>query len=123
MTTNSAAAARLIEGRTAIVTGAAQGIGLAIARTLSAFGAAVVIADINGEAAREAAAALVAEGGAATPVATDVADEQQVRHCVEVAMETYERLDVYVNNAGLTCDASMQKMTLDQFRAVIDVHL
>jgi 3-oxoacyl-[acyl-carrier protein] reductase len=125
MTTSGTAdeSTKLLEGRTAIVTGAAQGIGLAIARTLSSSGAAVVIGDVNADAAERAATLLTSEGRAATAVATDVTDEGQVQRCVDIAVETYGQLNIYVNNAGLTRDASMQKMTLDQFRLVIDVHL
>lgn len=113
----------LLSSRTAVVTGAAQGIGFAIARTLSRHGAAVVIADIDGEAAEKAAASITAAGGVASAVPTDVADELQVQRAVDHAVRTHGRLDVYVNNAGVTRDASMHKMTLEQFRAVIDIHL
>ncbi|MGW6729686.1 3-oxoacyl-ACP reductase FabG [Nocardia sp. NPDC055029] len=113
----------LLRDRTAIVTGAAQGIGYAIAQTLARHGAAVVIADIDGEAAEKAAASIVTSGGVASAVVTDVANEQQVQQVVDHAVQTHGRLDVYVNNAGVTRDASMAKMTLEQFRTVIDIHL
>ncbi|MEU9063651.1 3-oxoacyl-ACP reductase FabG [Streptomyces sp. NPDC048430] len=113
----------LLNGRTALVTGAAQGIGFAIARILSRHGASVVIADIDRAAAAKAAAEISATGGTASSVTMDVADEAQVQTGVDHAVATFGGLHVYVNNAGITRDASMRKMSLDQFRSVIDVHL
>jgi 3-oxoacyl-[acyl-carrier protein] reductase len=113
----------LLSGRVAVVTGAAHGIGLAIARTLSRHGAAVVVADIDAEAAAKAATEISAAGGQASAIGTDVADEEQVQAAVDHAVRTHGGLHVYVNNAEVTRDASMQKMTLDRFRTVVDIHL
>lgn len=110
----------LLEGRSAIVTGAAQGIGLAIATTLAGHGARVTIADLDGDKAQAAAAAI---GPAARGVACDVTDEESVAALVAGAVEVYGGLDVIVNNAGITRDASLKKMTLENFQAVITVHL
>ncbi|MBW0121624.1 3-oxoacyl-ACP reductase FabG, partial [Pseudonocardia oceani] len=107
----------------AVVTGAASGIGLAIARTLSSHGAAVVVADLDGAAAALAADDITESGGTATAVEVDVTDERRVQTMVDHAVETYGGLHVLVNNAGITRDASLPKMSLDQFRAVVDVHL
>jgi 3-oxoacyl-[acyl-carrier protein] reductase len=112
----------LLEGRTAAITGAAQGIGLAIARTFAAQGATVVIGDLDGAAAERAAAGLVAEGGRAVALACDVRLEADMDRLIAEAVETGS-LDVMVNNAGITRDATMRKMTLEDFRLVIDVHL
>ncbi|WP_040794113.1 3-oxoacyl-ACP reductase FabG [Nocardia higoensis] len=111
----------LLEGRVAVVTGAAQGIGLHIARRFVAEGAKVAIGDINDE----AGAAAVAELGGETVAAyshCDVRDAGQVRTLIETA-ERFGPLGVFVNNAGLTRDATMRKMTEDDFDAVIGVHL
>lgn len=110
----------LLEGRSAIVTGAAQGIGLAIATTLVGHGARVTIADLDGDKAQAAAAAI---GPAARGVACDVTSEESVAALVAGAVEVYGGLDVIVNNAGITRDASLKKMTLENFQAVIAVHL
>jgi len=115
----------LLDGRTAAITGAAQGIGLAIARTFVAEGATVVIGDLDGAAAERAAAGLNAGAGAGGParaVTCDVRLEADVDRLIAEAMATGS-LDVMVNNAGITRDATMRKMTLEDFRLVIDVHL
>jgi 3-oxoacyl-[acyl-carrier protein] reductase len=110
----------LLADRTAIVTGGGQGIGRAIAETLVAHGARVTIADLDGARAEAAAAAL---GGSARGVACDVTDEDGVAALVDGAVATWGRLDVLVNNAGITRDASLRKMTLADFQAVTTVHL
>jgi 3-oxoacyl-[acyl-carrier protein] reductase len=108
----------LLAERVAVVTGAGQGIGKEIARSLHAFGATVVLVDIDGDAA-EAAAEEVGGLG----LACDVTSEEQVRAVVADTMGEFGRLDVFVNNAGVTRDASLKKMTVDQFDTVITVHL
>lgn len=110
----------LVQGRTAIVTGAAQGIGLEIARLLHAGGASVVLADLDAAAATAAAVTL---GDRAIGVGADVTDEAAVDSLVARAVEHFGSLDIMVNNAGITRDASLKKMTVDNFDAVITVHL
>jgi 3-oxoacyl-[acyl-carrier protein] reductase len=109
----------LLDSRVAVVTGAAQGIGLAIAELFVEQGARVVLADINVEDAQAAAKRL----GPAIAVRTDVTDEGDMQALVNAAREEYGGIDVMVNNAGVTRDASLKNMTLDNFRLVIDVHL
>ena len=110
----------LLTGRAAIVTGAAQGIGLAIARSLHAQGAKVALVDLDGDRAEKAAAEL---GGGVLPLACDVTDEESVEAVVRHTVEEFGSLDIHVNNAGITRDASLRKMTVQDFEAVIDVHL
>ncbi|MEW5808914.1 MAG: 3-oxoacyl-ACP reductase FabG [Actinomycetota bacterium] len=112
----------VLSGQTAVVTGGAQGLGLAIARRFIAEGAQVVLGDVNLEATQAAADAL---GGAdvARAVRCDVTDAEQVEALVAAAAGHFGGLDVMVNNAGITRDATMRKMTEDQFDQVIAVHL
>lgn len=114
---------KLLENRVAIVTGAAQGIGLAIASTFATHGASLVIADLNVEAAQDARAKLEALGAKALAIRVDVRDPVQVQQMVETAVSELGSLDVLVNNAGITRDATLRKMTLDDWQLVIDVHL
>jgi 3-oxoacyl-[acyl-carrier protein] reductase len=109
----------LLEGKAAVVTGAAQGIGLAIARQFVAEGARVMIGDIDQVAAREAASVL----GQASARRCDVTREDDVEALIRGCVDEFGSIDVLVNNAGITRDATMPKMTLENFRAVIDVHL
>lgn len=112
----------LLEGRTAVVTGSAQGIGFAIAEAFAAEGANVVIADINGEAA-QAAALQLGIGDRAIGVACNVSNGAAVTALIQAATDRFGSLDVFVNNAGITRDATMRKMTEDMFDQVIAVHL
>ena len=112
----------LLAGRTAVVTGGAQGLGMAIARRFVAEGARVVLGDLN-PAATGAAAAELGGDTVARAVRCDVTSAEQVRGLVDVAVAEFGRLDIMVNNAGITRDATMRKMTEDQFDEVIAVHL
>jgi 3-oxoacyl-[acyl-carrier protein] reductase len=113
----------LLNGRSAIVTGAAQGIGLAIARVFAREGARVVLADLNTEAAETAATELAGEGADVTAFQCDVTSEADVEALITACDTRYGSVDVLVNNAGITRDATLRKMTSDQFRQVMDVHL
>jgi 3-oxoacyl-[acyl-carrier protein] reductase len=114
----------MLEGQVAMVTGGGQGIGLATAHRLASEGADVVVADLDGDAA-EAAATEIAEqhGRRAIGLAVDVRREDDVQRGVDTAVNDLGALDVLVNNAGITRDATLRTLTLDDWRAVIDVHL
>ena len=99
-----------LEGKVAIVTGGAQGIGYAIAHRYAAEGARVVIADINGEAAAEAAAKITGDGGQALAVPADVGDAADVDRVVDTALDRFGAVDILVNNAG---DVSTLRHFLD----------
>lgn len=112
----------LLAGRTAIVTGGAQGLGYAIAEAFIGEGARVVLGDVDTDRTRAAAEAL---GGpdVARAVRCDVTSLPEVEALVAVALAEFGRLDVMVNNAGITRDATLRKMTEEQFDEVIAVHL
>jgi 3-oxoacyl-[acyl-carrier protein] reductase len=113
----------LLEGRSAVVTGAARGIGYEIARVLGESGASVVVGDINEAAAAAAVERLGKLGVAAAWLRCDVTDGDEVAALVEHCGAAFGPVDVMVNNAGITRDATMRNMTLADFRAVVDVHL
>ncbi|WP_338537432.1 3-oxoacyl-ACP reductase FabG [Janibacter terrae] len=110
----------LLTDKIAVVTGGAQGLGLAMAREFVAAGAKVVIGDLDGDRAHEAAEGL---DGEAVGLACDVVDAAQVQALIDAAVERWGRIDVFVNNAGITRDATMRKMSEDDFESVISVHL
>ncbi|TWE11423.1 3-oxoacyl-ACP reductase FabG [Rudaeicoccus suwonensis] len=111
---------QLLQGKVAVVTGGANGIGHAIAQTFVAHGAKVVIADLDTAAAQQTAAEL---DGEAIGIGCDVTSLDQVETACERAVATYGSLDVFVNNAGITRDATMRNMTEDDFDLVMQVHL
>jgi 3-oxoacyl-[acyl-carrier protein] reductase len=112
----------LLEDKAAVVTGGAQGIGLAVARRFVAEGARVVIGDLD-LAATELAAKQLGGESCARAVRCDVTSTEDVDRLLRAAVDTFGSLDVVVNNAGITRDATMRTMTEDQFDQVIAVHL
>ncbi len=114
---------KLLEHQTAIVTGGAQGIGLAIAQMFAEQGANLVIGDLQLEQAEVACQQLTTLGVQAIAVRVDVRHPEQVEQMVARAVAEFGQLDVMVNNAGITRDATLRKMTLEDWEIVIDVHL
>ena len=112
----------LLTGQTAVVTGGAQGLGFAIAERFVAEGARVVLGDLD-LAATEAAAKRLGGDDVALAVRCDVTQAAEVEALVGSAVERFGGLDIMVNNAGITRDATMRKMTEEQFDQVIAVHL
>ena len=112
-----------LKTRVAIVTGAGAGLGRDHALLLARYGAKVVVNDMNEAAAARVAEEIVAAGGEAIAVGASVTDEAQVAAMVDRAMQTWSRVDILVNNAGILRDKSFVKMTLADFRQVLDVHL
>jgi len=112
-----------LEGRTALVTGAGRGIGRAIAVKLAAAGAAVMLNDLDEDGAREAHALLLSAGGRAEYLAGDVSNPAFPQRLVDATVQKLGSLDIIVNNAGYTWDNVIQKMSDEQFQAMLDIHL
>jgi len=112
-----------LEGRTALVTGAAQGIGEAVVRAFAAEGARVCIADVALDAARALAEALAGTGAQAIASRCDVSSRADVDATVAATIEHFGRIDILVNNAGIIRPAMLHKMTAAQWDAVLGVHL
>jgi NAD(P)-dependent dehydrogenase (short-subunit alcohol dehydrogenase family) len=110
-----------LEGKIALVTGGARGIGFAIAKALAAEGAAPVIADINEEGAREAAAALAVPEGLALRV--DVADQASIAAMMEAILARHGRLDILVNNAGIGGKTPFLDITLAEWNRTLAINL
>jgi NAD(P)-dependent dehydrogenase (short-subunit alcohol dehydrogenase family) len=113
----------LLEGRVAIVTGSGGGLGRSHALYLARNGAKVVVNDLSHEAAAAVAAEIRSAGGLAICHPGSVTDEASVAEMVAAAMGEWGRIDILVNNAGILRDKSFAKMSLDDFRLVVDVHL
>jgi len=117
-----------LDGRVAIVTGAGQGLGRTHALALAENGAKVVVNDLGGvdgvSANAEAVAAEIRNaGGEAIANGANVANMEQVEAMVKQAMDKWSRVDILINNAGILRDKSFLKMSMEDFRLVIDVHL
>ncbi|TPM93613.1 SDR family NAD(P)-dependent oxidoreductase [Mesorhizobium sp. B2-1-3A] len=112
-----------VNGRIAIITGAGGGLGRAHAFFLARQGARVVVNDLSHEAADRVAAEIVAAGYEAIAIAASVTDEAAVAELTARTMQRWGRVDILVNNAGILRDKSFAKMSLDDFRLVVDVHL
>ena len=114
----------LLDGKTALVTGASRGIGRAIALRLAAEGASVAINYAGNTAkAEETKAAIEAAGGKAALFQADVSDSAQVEQMVAAVTEMFSTIDILVNNAGITRDGLLMRMKEEDFDAVLDTNL
>ena len=111
-----------LTGRVAIVTGAGGGLGEAHAKLLAQRGARVVVNDL-GEGADKVTQAINDAGGQAWAALGSVSDPEFVQQMVDGALKTWDRVDILVNNAGILRDKSFAKLSLEDFRLVVDVHL
>lgn len=110
-------------GRIAIVTGAGGGLGRSHALRLAGLGAKILVNDMDIASAERVASEIVQAGGEAIGFAASVTDEARIDEMVASALEAWGRIDILVNNAGILRDRSFAKMTIAEFREVIDVHL
>lgn len=111
-----------VEGKTCVVTGAAQGIGRGIALDLAAKGAAVVVADLNEKKAEAVAEEARSKDGRAIAVPVDVTKRDQVRAVVERTVDEFGRLDVYFNNAGMNKPMPFLEVTEDNWESILRVN-
>jgi 3-hydroxybutyrate dehydrogenase len=112
---------KLLEGKVALVTGAASGIGYEIARTFAREGAKVLLLDLNREAVEKAAEQLQSEGREALGAGCDVTDEGQLKASIEKSVETFGRLDILVNNAGLQFVSPIEDFPTDTFERLLKI--
>ena len=112
-----------LNNRVAIITGAGRGLGRTHALALAERGARVVVNDLSEADAQAVAEEIRSSNGEAIGVACNVADNEQVVDMVKRALEEWDRVDILVNNAGILRDKTFHKMSLDDFRLVLDVHL
>lgn len=113
----------VLDGQIAVVTGAGRGLGSAIALRLAAAGADVVCVSRSSENAGRAAQSVKALGRNAWPFAMDVADAASVKSGVQTILKTIEQVDVLVNNAGVTRDGLLMRMSEEDWDAVLDTNL
>jgi NAD(P)-dependent dehydrogenase (short-subunit alcohol dehydrogenase family) len=112
-----------LDNKVTLVTGAAQGIGLGIAKVFAAEGAMAVLADVAEDLGQEAVEAIVADGGSAEFVRTDVVADEQVRALVEETVGRHGRVDVVVNNAGICTVKSCEESTVEEWDEVMNINV
>jgi len=114
---------RRFEGKTAIVTGAGQGMGRAVALGLAREGGCVVVNDIRREAAHQVADEIAQDQGSALPVAADVTDKAQIDSMVNATLEKFGSIDILINNAGLLFSTPVEEIGLEEWNRVLSVNL
>lgn len=111
-----------LKGKVAVITGAASGIGLAVAEDFAASGAKVVIADIAGDRAAEAAERITSNGGTAIGLAVDVTDREGVQALFEQTEAELGPVDILVNNAGISIDRGVRRITDEEWQRTIAIN-
>jgi NAD(P)-dependent dehydrogenase (short-subunit alcohol dehydrogenase family) len=112
-----------LEGKVILVTGAARGLGAAICRILSEEGAIMVATDVNAPLLEETVAEMLAAGGKVAGYAMNVTDENSVEDTLQSVMEEHGRIDAVINNAGIDYTKSIEELSYDEWRRVIEVNL
>lgn len=113
-----------LNGKVAIVTGGAMGLGQAMAEALAQAGADIVIADINLPLAKKTAQKISeAEGVKTTAIETDVTDPEAVNQMADTVVEEYGKIDILVNNAGMTINEKAEEMSYENWKKVMDLNL
>jgi NAD(P)-dependent dehydrogenase (short-subunit alcohol dehydrogenase family) len=112
-----------LKGKVILVTGAARGLGAAICRILSEEGAILVATDVNAPLLEESVANILAAGGKIASYAMDVTDESSVEETLQSVMEEHGKIDAVINNAGIDYTKSIEELSYDEWRRVIDVNL
>lgn len=112
-----------LKDKVAIITGAGRGIGAATAKKFAQEGSKVVVADLNQEDIDKTVAEINANGSEAIGMNVSVTDREQIEQMIQATVEKFGKLDIVVNNAGITADSQLLKMTEDQWDKVIDVNL
>ncbi len=113
----------MLKDKVALVTGAAQGIGKAIAKRLASEGANVVVCDMNEALAQQTATELAALGAKAVGMKVNVTQAQEAQACVDKVIDSFGRIDILVNNAGITRDGLLMRMKEEDWDLVIAVNL